>query len=178
MPKITLTLDGQVFKRQYLIYVIELVNGDRKYFYVGQTGDRRYTTARPPVRRLIGHLDDVGRSTQNQLYRFVAGDILRIEDARKKATFTENLKQRVEDFFVQSVVRMHVYQVEPFTPGISHVEHCAIRERVEELERHVLKAFKNAGFSLANRSFPAPTERVSPYPEVFSQVLGDFSLLN
>lgn len=178
MPRITLTLDGQVFKRQYLVYVIELVNGNRKYFYVGQTGDRRYTTARPPVRRLMGHLEDVGTSTQNQLYRFVAVDILRIEEARQQAAFTEDIKQRVEDFFAESAVHMHVYHLAPFTPGIPHGEHTAIRERVEEFERHVLKRFKSAGLNLANRNFHAPKDRVAPYPEVFSQLLGDFSLLS
>ncbi len=67
MPKITITLDGRVFRRQYLIYVIELINGSEKYFYVGQTGDRKYTTARPPVRRFMGHLEDIGTSTPSKV---------------------------------------------------------------------------------------------------------------
>ena len=176
MPKIMLTLDGQVFRRQYLIYVIELTNGGKKYFYVGQTGDRKYTTARPPVRRFMGHLEDVGRSTQNQLYRFVAADILGIEEARRRAAFTEEVKLRVEDFFVESALHMHVYHLEPFTPGISHVDHTAILKKVEELERHVLKRFRDAGFKLANKNLHAPKDRVPPYPEVFSRLLCDFSL--
>ncbi len=116
--------------------------------------------------------------TQNQIYRFVAVEILGIEEARRQVAFTEDIKRRVEDLFVDSTLTMHVYHLEPFTPGISHVEHTAILKRVEELERHVLERFRSAGLSLANRKFHAPKDRVPPYPEVFSQLLSDFSLPN
>ena len=61
-----ITVDGQLFRRQYLLYVLAVDNNLDQFCYVGQTGDWKYITARPPFHRLAAHLEDSGRSTQNQ----------------------------------------------------------------------------------------------------------------
>lgn len=176
MPPLLITLEGQVFRRQYLLYVIEIINGNRRYFYVGQTGDRKYVTARPPFRRLMGHLEDVGKSTQNQLYRYIATDILSIPQARQRETFSDDVKQRVEDFLVSSIIHMHVYPVEPFITGATHAEHMKVLRRVEELEKHVIGRFIDARMPLANRKVHSPNNQFPPYPEVISEIERDFRL--
>ena len=84
MADMVLELLGEHFRRQYLLYIIKISHGEDEYFYVGQTGDNRYTTARPAFRRLAGHFEDSGQSTQNQIYRYIACDILKIEEASNK----------------------------------------------------------------------------------------------
>lgn len=176
MSRFSITLEGQVFRRQYLVYVIEIISNGRRYFYVGQTGDRKYTTARPPFRRLMGHFEDTGKSTQNQIYRYIATDVLSIPQARQRETFTDDIKQRVEDFFVTSTVRMHVYPLEPFVPGVTHAEHMAVLGRVEEFERHVIRRFIDAHLPLGNRNFHRPSATSPPYPEVLQEIERDFGL--
>ena len=76
MADIRIELPGAQFRRAYLLYVIEIRHGKEQYFYVGQTGDNNYITARPAFRRLSGHMEDTGQSTQNQVYRYIAADII------------------------------------------------------------------------------------------------------
>jgi len=54
MPDICIELSGAQFRRAYLLYVIEICHEQERYFYVGQTGDNRYITARPAFRRFQG----------------------------------------------------------------------------------------------------------------------------
>ena len=124
----------------------------------------------------MGHLEDIGKSTQNQLYRYIAADVLSIPQARERTTFSDNIKQRVEDFLVRSTVRMHVYPLEPFTPGVTHAEHMKVLRRVEDLERHVIRRFRGARLPLANRNFHTASSRFPPYPEVFQEIERDFGL--
>ncbi len=159
-----------------MVYVIEIISHGRRYFYVGQTGDRKYTTARPPFRRLMGHFEDTGKSTQNQIYRYIATDLLSIPQARQRETFTDDIKQQVEDFLVASTVRMHVYPLEPFVSGTTHAEHMAVLGRVEEFERHVIRRFHDAHLPLGNRHFNRPSTPHPPYPEVLREIERDFGL--
>ena len=62
MPDLLIELPGTHFRRAYLLYAIEICHNQDRYFYIGQTGDNNYITARPPIRRLSGHLEDVGQS--------------------------------------------------------------------------------------------------------------------
>ena len=50
MPDICIELPGAQFRRAYLLYVIEICHEQERYFYVGQTGDNNYLTARPAFR--------------------------------------------------------------------------------------------------------------------------------
>ena len=42
MVEMILTLEGKHFQRQYLLYIVEIIHGNDKYYYVGQTGDNNY----------------------------------------------------------------------------------------------------------------------------------------
>lgn len=176
MSDLLIELPGAQFRRAYLLYVVEVCRKQQKFFYIGQTGDNHYVTARPPFRRLSGHLDDSGQSTQNQVYRYIAVKILGYEEAAgKKAPFSEELKQAVEDFLVDSTIRMHIYQVCPFTAHVSRANHLSTVRNVSLLERFVIGALANSGRRLMNRTTTAPSE-VCPYPELLSRIRTDFGL--
>ena len=172
-----ITVDGQLFRRQYLLYVLAVDNEVDRFYYVGQTGDRRYITARPPFRRLAAHFEDSGSSTQNQIYRHVASNSLGFPEGRtREGAFSESLKQAVEDFLVESSIRMHVYGLEPFRPGIDREEHLEIVRRVTAFEGFVVSAFLRNGRRLANTTIPRRTRKPPPYPEVFARITAGFGL--
>ena len=79
MKKNKIVIDGkEQFKQAYLIYIIEIDhNNSDKYYYIGQTGDRNYKSARPPFLRLAGHLSTQEKTTENQLYKGIAEQILK-----------------------------------------------------------------------------------------------------
>lgn len=175
MPDLVIELPGAQFRRAYLLYVIEICRDLERHFYIGQTGDNKYITARPAFRRLSGHLEDRGQSTQNQVYRYIAVKILGYREADGKAAFSEKIKQAVEDFLVGSSVRMHIYQVHRFNPVVSRASHLTVVKRVSLLEKFVIKAFANSGKSLMNRMVTPPVE-ACPYPELLARIASDFGL--
>ena len=176
MADIQIEIPGAQFRRFYLLYVIEILHEQERFYYVGQTGDNNYVTARPPFRRLAGHFEDIGRSTQNQVYRSIAVDILGHEEARtNKVAFSEQIKQDVEDFLVGSSITMQIYRVCPFEPDVSREGHRTIVRSVVCLEQYVIEAFRAAGRDLMNKKLHRP-KIACPYPDVLSRVRGDFAV--
>jgi len=178
MVETILTLEGKHFQRQYLLYIVEIIHENDNYYYVGQTGDKNYTTARPAFRRLAGHLEDGGRSTQNQVYRYLAVEVLGIsEAARKDSTFDEKIKQSVEDYLVSSTVKMYAYPLQPFIPGIEHRQHLDIVRKVTLFEKIVIRLLLTNSKTIANKKVTQPTRSAEcPYPQVLNQIVADFGL--
>jgi hypothetical protein len=173
MPDIRIELPGSQFRRAYLLYVIEIRHGKEQYFYVGQTGDNNYITARPAFRRLSGHMDDTGQSTQNQVYRYIATDIIGHKAATSKASFPEGVKQDVEDFLVDSTVLMHIYKVKPFKPDISRDNHLREVKNIRLMEKYAMVSFLEAGKSLMNKKIVKP-RGACPYPKLLTRIKSDF----
>lgn len=169
-------LKGEHFKRRYLLYIVELSHKGNQYFYVGQTGDTRVITARPVFRRLAAHLED-RKSTQNQLYQYVAHDILRFpEDEGKKIAFTERAKQAVEEYLVKSNIKMYAYHLESFLPTTTE-EHKKKRRKSQKIEKQAIAVFRKNGRRLMNKKqTPSAPCADCPYPEVLKRVVTDFNL--
>jgi len=175
MSDFTFELAGEQFRRAYLLYIIEISHNKDRYYYIGQTGDNHYVTARPAFRRLFGHLEDSGGSTQNQVYNYVATKILGYSKSNSREKYSDECKQAVEDFLVDSVVRMRVYNVLPFNPAISRPNHLANVGKVTLLEKYVIKAFTDSGKSLINKDVSAPIG-VCPYPNHLARIKDEFDL--
>ena len=177
MADIVFGLTGELFRRQYLLYVVELSHDSSQYFYVGQTGDTRVITARSVFRRLAAHLED-RKSMQNQVYQYVAHGILRFpEDEGKKTAFTEEARQAIEEYLVKSNIKMHVYYLEPFISTITRGEHEKNRRKSQKIEVQVIDFFRKNGKELMNRkSTPPASLSDCPYPEVLKRVVIDFNL--
>lgn len=175
--RLVLALDGKYFKRQYLLYVIELIHNNERHYYIGQTGDVKYITARSALRRLVGHLEEQGRSTQNQIYRYIAVKLLGISEAAKQQAFSEKTKELVEHFIVESGIKMYLYELQEFSPNVTHDNHLEVVRKVLLFERLALKAFIANSKILINKNIPrASINGTCPYPDVLEVIKRDFNL--
>jgi len=173
-----LTIEGKHFRRQYLLYIIEITQGNDKHYYIGQTGDNHATTARPAFRRLAGHLEDRGRSKENQVYRYLAENVLKFSEAANKSeNFDEKIKQAVEDYLVHSTIDMHVYSLQEFPPGIEREVHLKNVRKVRLFEKIVIDLFRKHQKKIANKMLSKPPIGVDcPYPEILNRIESDFKL--
>ncbi len=149
-----LVLDGNHLRLAYSVYIIQLVNGNESYFYVGQTGDSHFITARSPLGRIGGHLQARNRSKQNQLYRYIAEVILKYPARDKYSDYTIAEKAAINDFLSRSTVNMYSYPVIDFDYHASKEEHQIQRQKVLEFEKEVINLFKEGKKHLINKSSP------------------------
>jgi hypothetical protein len=162
MEYFKIELDGNHFVDSYLVYIIEVTNDEYgRFFYVGQTGDRNHFTARPAFRRLSAHLSDQGRSTENQLYRHIATQILKYQLEKNKVFKTET-KADVAKFLRKAKICMHVFPIRAFDRALIS-EHKANREFVELVENEVISQILNRHGSkfVLNKRLPKVKREVS-----------------
>jgi hypothetical protein len=91
----TIQFSGKLTQAGFSIYLFEIASGDKKYFYIGMTGDNFYPSARSAIHRLSGHFDLSAKSTQNQLLKAIKTNKIDIE---------------------QSQINMHHWSIEGFKP--------------------------------------------------------------
>lgn len=133
------TVDGKQFKPGYIIYVIRVCSEEREcFYYVGQTGDRKHITARPPFRRLSGHLEELRKSTQNQLYKGIIERVLCIEINRDEK-YSAEVKRKVSDFLEKSGVDMHVFSIKEFPESVETEKHKENVRYVEDIEKNLIQ---------------------------------------
>jgi len=139
MEYFNIEIKGREMRPGYIVYVVQLIHPTfGVYFYVGQTGDRKYTTARPALRRFAGHLSDRGYVTENQVYRAVAVKILGFEEGKNRKAFSKEIKQGVSEFFDRAKTVMHVFPIRDFDFNTTEEQHKVDREYVEMLEGKLL----------------------------------------
>jgi hypothetical protein len=130
-----LNLNGkEQLKSMYSIYIIVLKNGDNKYFYIGQTGDRNHISARSPFLRLTGHLDKQKASTQNQIYKGIMENILKIN-------YNENTYENVEYYFSNLQLTMYTFPIYDFYYKSTIKDHTEKRQKVENIESILINDF-------------------------------------
>lgn len=66
---ISIHLKPDWFEEGYYVYVYILQKANRKFYYVGMTGDRKYQTARSPFYRMCGHFSKLNSSNENQIIK-------------------------------------------------------------------------------------------------------------
>ena len=84
----------------FSIYVLEIIKGSNRWFYIGMTGDNYYPRARAAFYRLAGHLEITDTSTQNQLLTAIR----------------EKLKIKSESDFKKLKIIMHHFPIEGYKP--------------------------------------------------------------
>ena len=144
MKNYTLEFPGTLLKEAYSLYVVKLTHPNKgELFYVGQTGNRAIPVARAIFRRLSGHFDDQGHSTQNQIYRSIAIRVSNEDLKTKNKVFSKEVKQAVSTFFEQCEVKVQAFPIFEFEFGISKEEHNRCRRRTEAMEQALIMALSD-----------------------------------
>ena len=138
----TITISGDQFEKHYLIYFVFVKNKRNTYFYIGQTGDRHYMTARPAFRRLAGHLGDQGWATDNQVYRQIAVKALGL-DASERRSFSGEIKDKVSNYLSESEIEMCYFKVKQFSSSSNREQHKKNVLEIEKLEKNLIFEFAN-----------------------------------
>ena|ERR1700758_693933 len=163
----TATLDKDLFKAGYSVYLIVLTNNNEHYYYIGQTGDRHHLSARPIYYRISGHLGYADSSSENQ---FVKGL------QNKKPNLTN--KHLLFEFINKSEINIHYVMLNEFVEGIERPAHREKVVEVEELEQFLINKFKSRPnyFLLNKKVIPKSAipssiliERIKPLLQIIEQ---------
>ena len=166
-------IDGKYLKSSYSVYIIELTNNKNNYYYIGQTGDSNYVTARSVFRRLSGHLSDLKSSTQNQLYRFIANKIL---DINPKRSFSAIQKKMIEEFLVNSIITTYSYKILDFNFLANKSEHKKKWYQVVEFEKRIIKLFIRNNKQIINKRIPKTYDKRVNFEKVLKEIRNEFKL--
>lgn len=169
-------IDGRQFKTAYLVYIVKLkskTHGD--YYYIGQTGDRNYESARPAFRRLAGHFSDQGHSTENQIYRQIAVKILGIQEASDKQKFEPKIKESVTNFLTQSKIEMFVHPLVDFLSNTDPDSHKTNRMLTEKIENELLNYFKKQFGEERLLNKKLPKDKTLVFDSITTDILKHFN---
>ena len=169
-----ITIEGRQLKSVYAVYVIELNHNGDSYFYIGQTGDAHYISARPAFSRIGGHLENTDRSTQNQIYKFIVQK-LGISVPVGANDYSRNDKGKVEHFLSESKITMYIYPLLEFDYMLTRDEHHSRREKILEFEKQVIRLFEGKGKTLINQTRHRPRQALgSVFPDKFTAIEKEF----
>jgi hypothetical protein len=171
-----INIEGRQLKSVYAVYVIELIHKDDKYYYIGQTGDANYISARPLFSRIGGHLENTKRSTQNQIYKFIIKK-LGISVPSGAKDYAREDKAKVEEFLFRSHITMHIYPLIEFNYMLTKEEHRSRRNQVLELEKQIIHLFEQANKNIINHERHKPRQSLgSLFPTQFLTVRSEFGI--
>ncbi len=172
---IIIEINGKYLESKYSIYVIEIINNNDNYYYIGQTGDAHYITARSPFRRLNGHLSDLKSSTENQIYKYFAMQLIENNESNSKSYSSEE-KELIENFFVNSLIKMYSFPLIDFKYNSSIETHKNKRKQVVEFEKQLIHLFKNSNRNLINKKIPSKVSNIIQFVEEYNEIKKIFKL--
>lgn len=172
---ILLEIDGKCLKSTYSVYIIEIISAKDKYFYIGQTGDSNYVSARSPLRRLIGHLSYTKSSNENQIIKAIARRLFGTEKNNSKS-FTSAEKEMIESFFTTSIIKMHSYPLFEFKHDQTFEKHKIIRKEVLKFEKQIIDIFIRSSHEVLNNKIPREVDKNIKFEMVLNEIKKTFEL--
>ncbi len=165
----TLEIPGSFLVPGFSIYVLEIKSENRKWFYIGMTGDPHYPSARSAFHRISGHLELSPRSTQNQLM-LVLKNKLEIENAEefKKVTIKmyhypiAGFKRITEEILnKENVVKLKTTD--------DYKNYKKLQQKVLALEKALIIELKE---KLLNKTTVKKIKADDiPYPEIYNSII-------
>lgn len=170
----SIEIKGEFFQSSYAVYVVEIAHrpSQKKYFYIGQTGDAHYPIARSPFYRMGGHFE-YRKSTQNQIFKGLCRMLLIDEemDIRGK-------REAFEAFLVESSVTYYVFPLADFcySNTVKKV-HRDKRHITLAVETALLQKFKKKyGDALLNKSLVSlKREPTNNEEEMIEQIIEELA---
>ncbi|MDD2634108.1 MAG: hypothetical protein PHW82_01260 [Bacteroidales bacterium] len=167
-------LKGKYLQSKYSVYIIEIINEEKSYYYIGQTGDSHYITARSPFRRLVGHMSDSKASTENQIYKYFASTLLEVRPESK--SYSNNEKKIIEEFFIKCTIKMYSFPICEFDYSATIEEHKIKRKSVLEFEKQVINLFNQSALKIINMKIPKNINSQIKFVEEFNEIKKIFKI--
>lgn len=102
-----ITIKGTDLQSAYGVYVVLIKDQEKTFYYVGQTGDAKYISARSPFYRIAAHLG-YSTSTQNQVYKALSEQLgIDLFDSRKA-------REEMENWLADKKLDIHYFKVDDF----------------------------------------------------------------
>lgn len=137
--KLQINFDANWFKSRYYVYVITVVHSLKTFYYIGQTGDRKYTAARSPFYRLWGHFNPYNSKsgTDSQLIKslFKKGILEDVEGISKRQVIDKALFEK------KISIATSFYPIEEFINDEA-IEHQRKRQVAEAVETALINMFE------------------------------------
>lgn len=157
---------GLALHPSFSIYMIEIVKGKNRFFYVGMTGDGHYPSARSILHRLAGHIDLSKKSTQSQLMKGI------------KEKIFDNKETLTESEWASLHIKLHHWPIEGFEPwngdlkeinkeSNDYLKYKEIQNQVAKLEKKIIGEFGN---KLLNRG---KSQKGNILDSMFSEIYND-----
>jgi hypothetical protein len=100
-----------------------------------------------------------------------------MQHSRKDAKIEDNLKQAVEIFLVDSTIKMYIYALQEFSPGISKEKDLEIVHKVTLFEKIIINLFRTQNKKIANKKLTLPEKGAEcPYPQILTEIITDFKM--
>jgi len=152
----------------FSIYLFEIEKGEKKFFYIGMTGDAHYPSARSILHRLAGHIDLGKKSTQSQ---FIKG--------LKKVVFEGKEKLTTEDWETLQI-KLHHWPIPGFEPwkkgdlsdfdkkDEDYIIYKTIQSEVMNLEKRIIGEFGSEllNGTKGNTSLPLKDNYIMIYNDI------------
>lgn len=137
------------FAGGYYVYVITVIHRkNRQFHYIGQTGDRKHTSARAPFYRMMGHfntynLKNVANDSQ------LIGGLIR-EQLVDAPTKDRNARVCVEEAICNGTIEIKArfFKLADFDRN----EHDDRRRLTEDTEKHLIALFELEGLVVLNKN--------------------------
>jgi hypothetical protein len=122
---VVMKLQPEWFQNGYYVYVVVINHREKRYYYIGMTGDRKHLVARSPFYRMSGHFM-LSKSTQNQIIKGIK-NILGID-----------IKVNT-DMLCEMNIAYYAWLIKPFIKQPSESDHHTNREIGEKIESALIK---------------------------------------
>ncbi len=132
---VTMKLQQDWFRPGYYVYIVLVKHNEKRYHYIGMTGDRKHLVARSPFYRMGGHFM-LGKSTQNQV----------IKGIEEKLGI--NVKED-SSLLCDMDFTYYAWMIKPYDKNIQKEEHAIKRTIAEKIEAGLISKCK-VEFGLEN----------------------------
>jgi len=169
-----ISFNSEWFQSGYYVYVISITHRTKgKFYYIGQTGDRKHVSARSPFYRLMGHYNpyNLNNNTDSQLIKGLINNNL-IELPSKNKSTRICVEEATQNKSI--LINTNYFKISDFDEN----DHSAKRKNVEEIESALIKIFSDKKLSLFNdptkigsQKIVSNTESIKKAKEIYDKTM-------
>jgi hypothetical protein len=181
----TLEIPGSFLVPGFSIYVLEIIRclryipvgrdysdtlRDKKWFYIGMTGDPFYPSARAAFHRISGHLELSRNSTQNQLIKALKEKV-GIKDDKDFEKITIKMHHfPIDDYKKLTKKQLNISTMQQLKKTTEYQDYKKLQQQVLALENALIYKLKNKLLHKTDGIYLF--EEKIPYPKIYKSIIG------